>query len=751
MKKLSAILLALTMLLTAACTKKNGNSSDIKGQTAQEISVVQTLYKESQIKIGENFYECISLRKCGDGYYFFYEDLKRELKLVKLDSDFTVSEPIALGKSLALGWGITVHEDGSFTILSPVTDFELEYEDYGTIKNYVQFTQEGSVSFVLTDYDSSGNITAQHDVTGMDEYFNIRQSNFSDMYSYREGEYIVSLGCGAVILSEDGTVTDGQVYEQQIADFGIDSDGKLIMSMHHGFAYIEENSLNIPDELINYEERLMLESSAKTGTMGFKAFFSKDDGMYGLTGDGELMLVADFRASLIDSSTDVADFVFCGDGQFLAAGMESDYLTLHTRRPDDYKENRKTVDLWQIYGGGGDGNATAFNKQNDGYLVKMAIDLKTLEDLSEAVLTGDSPDLIFYTDRSVLDGMLNLGAAADIYPYMESYDGVKRDDLMPNVLEAFDMDGKLYAIPENFCVSSWHANSEVIGEEYRNWTFDDMYEIFENCPDDMCFADEVFSNDLVNNLILSHLTPWVDTENNTCNFDSSDFVKLLEFCKNTKNASALDVTAEWDAEYYKKQLTVMDGKQAMLSIDSGPRYGLGQSAETLAGKGLLYSDASILNLPGGNGKGLLTCDNSYTILSTGDCPDGAWAYVSYLLSDERQIPMGEEFPGWNWTNKEAFEIGVQKLITDEPKIQKVSASLENNVVFEFEYPVVITEEDVQRYKEFVMNCMELEYNNFDVHGIIWDEYERYRNNEITAEECAEYIQSRVEILLAEQG
>ena len=50
-----------------------------------------------------------------------------------------------------------------------------------------------------------------------------------------------------------------------------------------------------------------------------------------------------------------------------------------------------------------------------------------------------------------------------------------------------------------------------------------------------------------------------------------------------------------------------------------------------------------------------------------------------------------------------------------------------------------------------MNCTELEYNNFDVHGIIWDEYERYRNDEITAEECAEYIQSRVEILLAEQG
>ena len=749
MKKLSAILLALTMLLTVACAKKSGNSLDNGGQTAQEVSVVQPLYKETQIQIGEHFRECVSIQKYSGGYYFFYEDSERELKLVKLDSDFTVSEPISLGKSLSLGWGIIVHEDGSFTILSPVTDYEIEYDEYGAMKNYSSFIREGSVSFVLTDYDSSVNITAQNDVSGMEEYYNLRQSRLSAMIPYNDSGYLVPLGCGAVIMSEDGTVTDGQIYEQQLVDFGLDSDGKLIMSMHSGFAYMEEDSLNIPDELMKSEEWIKLSSGAKYGEMGFRAFFSKEDGIYGLTASDELLHVVDFRGSLIDS-TEVSDFVFCGDGQFLAAAMEGNYITLHIRRPDDYKENRKTVDLWQINAGGGDGNATAFNKQNDDYLVKMAIDLKSLEDLSEAVLTGDSPDLIFYTDRTVLDGMLNLGAAADIYPYMESYDGVKRDDIMPNVLEAFDINGKLYAIPENFCVSSWYANSSVVSEEYRNWTFDDMYAKFESCPDDMYLADVVFNDELVNNLILDHITPWVDSEKNTCNFNSKDFVKLLEFCKNTKNASALNA-ADWDVEYIKRSSTIMDGKHAMLSLDSASRYGILHAAESLAEKGLPFSDASILNLPGGNGKGMMTCDNSYTILSTGDCPDGAWAYVSYLLSDEKQIPMGEEFPGWNWTNKKAFEAGLQNSITKEPQTRVINATLENGELFEYEYPLVITEEDVQRYKEFVMNCTALEYSNSDIHGIIWDEYIRYKNDEISAEECAEIIQSRVEILLSEQS
>lgn len=748
MKKLTAILLTLTMLLTTACTKKKSGTSE---QTSQSTAVVQTIYKESEISLNGEIGSCISLQKCGDSYYYFYEDNRSQFKFVSIDSNFNVSQPVSLGKTLSMGYGITVHEDGGFTVLSPVTDYDLEYDDFGHISNYMEFSLNGSVSFILTDYDSSGNILNQHDVTGMNEYFNMRSSHLFDMLPYGDGQYIVSLGCGAVIIDSDGNVVDGQIYDQTIAYFGVDTDDKMLVSVGCTFCYMEKNGdLELPPEIQNYDEFLHLNNGAKTGTMGFKAFFAADDGIYGLTESGELVLVVDYKVSLIEH-TDVQDFVPCGDGLFLTAGYECDSLKLYTRRPDDYKENRQTVNVWQINCGQGDGYSVKFNKQNDDYLVKYAVDLKNVDDLSKAVLTGDSPDLIFYGNRTVLDSMINMGAAADLYPLMEQYDGVKPDDLMPNVIEALDMDGNLYAIPENFCVSTLYANSDVIGDEYINWTFEDMYELSEKRPEGMSLFIESYSDGIENNLILNNQSPWINTENNTCNYDSKRFIELLEFTKNVKEPMMVH-GHDHDIESLKIRSTSMADKKAMIHDDSSIRYGFSHYLTSIGQHGLPVENATLLNYPDSGGTGLMTCDNFYTVLSSGKCPEGAWAFVSYLLSDEMQMDHANNNPGWNWTNKKAFDKSLENCITQNgtPKIGNMQYNFEDNTIYVQEYPISATAEQVEKYRDFVLNCTRLEYYNDDVYGILSDEYYRYLNDEITAEECARQIQDRVEILLSEQ-
>lgn len=751
MKKLSAILLTLSMLLTAACAKKSGSgSSGTADKTSQAVNVVQTSYKESKISIGDNAYETISLQKCGDGYYYFYLDIQLGFKLVKIDSSFKTSEPISLGRSINMGYSITVHDDGGFTILSPVTDFEFEYDEYGKISNYGEFTRDGSVSFVLTDYDSSGSVISQKDVVGMDEYFNIHRNKLSDMMSLDDGNYIVSLECGAVIIDKEGNVLDGQVYDQTLVYLGRDSEGEIIISTPSNFSYLnEEYALELPSENDNFADFNNYAAGAKPGAMGFKAFFIRDDGIYGFTDSGELLLVLDFKSSIITSS-DIRDFICCGDGQFLAAGYDSNSLMLYTRRPDDYKDDRQTVNVWQIYGGGSDEDAVEFNKQNDDYLVKYAIDLKNLDELSQAVLTGESPDLIYYMNRSVLDGMINMGAAADLYPMMESYDGVKPDDLMPNVLEAFDMDGKLYAIPENFCVSYCYANSDFIGEEYRDWTFEDMYELYDRRPEGMSFMVQAYSGPEYY-LIMNHQTPWIDIENKTCNYNSERFVELLKFCKNIENPTFLE-NGSYDAEYIKAELSSMKDKKAMLNTNDSVRYGLWHTADALGRTGLTLDDATVLNMPDSGGVGTITADNCFTVLNTGSCPEGAWAFLSYLLSEEKQTEKAGYAAGWNWTNKKAFELSLQNSITDgdKPKTRKITYSSDIGP-FTYEYPLVVTAEQADKYHDLILNATRLEYNNDDVRSILVEEYTRYANDEITAEECAEYIQDRVMILLSEQN
>lgn len=751
MKKLSAFLLTLTMILATACAKKSGSgSSGTEGGTAQTVSVVQTSYKESQISFGDIAAITVSLQKYDNGYCYFYEDRQLELKMVRLDSSFKASEPISLGRSISMGYGITVHDDGSFTILSPVTDFELEYDEYGNISNYGEFAINGSVSFVLTEYDGSGSVVSQTDVPGLEEDFNMRRCKISDMTPLDDGKYIVSMVSSAAVIDENGNVLESQIYDQTLAYFGKDSEGKIIFTTPSNFSYINEDDiLAPPSETDNFADFNNYSTGAKSGSMGFKAFFRRDDGIYGFTDSNELILVVDFKSSIIEASS-VSDFICCGEGQFLTAGYDSDSLKLYTRRPDDYTDNRQTVNVWQIYGGQSDEDAVEFNKQNDDYLVKYAVDLKSLDDLSKAVLTGESPDLIFYTNRSVLDGMINLGAAADLYTMMESYDGVKPDDLMPNVVEAFDMDGKLYAIPDNFCVSFCYANSDYIGDEYRDWTFEDMYELYDNRPQGMSFVVQSYDA-LENFLIMNYQSPWIDSEKMTCNFNNDRFIKLLEFCKNTENPTYLE-NGSYTAEYIEKKLTCMKDMKAMLNTDSRARYGLEEIATSLGETGLTLDNTTILSMPDSGGTGTITCDNCYTVLNTGKCPDGAWAFVSYLLSDEKQLKTASYASGFNWTNKKAFEAALQNTITDgdKPEIKKVSYSSDNNT-FTYEYPVTVTAEQADKYRDLVLNSKRLEYNNDDVRSILSDEYYRYANDEITAEECASYIQDRVSILLSEQS
>lgn len=749
MKKLSAVLLTLTMLLAASCAQKATVPEE--EILSQSISVIQTSYKETSISIGDIYDESVSLQRSGDGYCFFYES-GNKLKMVRIDSELKVSEPVELEDAIGSGGsGIAVHDDGSFTVLSPGTDFEFEYDEYGIIQNYGEFLLNGSLYFTLNEYDSSGKMISQTDVPELKNIYDVHHNMISGMISLGDGKYAVSLNGSAAIIDESGAVIDSRVNDQNTIYFGTDCDGRLMVSTSSNFSYADENDiLKMPPDTENRAEfSNSYYEDAKPGDMGFKAFIAKEDGIYGYTEEDGIVLVIDYKASMIGRS-DISDFACCGDGQFLACGYTDNSLKLYTRRPDDYTDDRQTVNVWQIDGGTDDSDAVRFNKQNDDYLIRYESTIKHLSELTQAVLAGESPDLIYYSNRSILDGMINLGAAADIYPLMESYDGVKADELMPNVMEAFDMDGKLYAIPENFCVKSCFANSSFIGDEYRDWTFEDMFELYNNRPEGMSLTTESVNDDAGYLLVVRYPDPWIDIENKTCSFDSQEFVELLNFCKSINDTAADDITSS-DEDQWKEKMDCMSEKKAMLNMDSGARYGLNMVASALGRTGLTMDEASILNMPDSGGVGTIVCDNCWTVLNTGSCQEGAWAFVSYLLSEEKQMETAQNVGGWNWTNKKAFELGLEKTITPdgETKTEKMQYTVDDEVCM-YEYPVTVTKEQADRYRDFVMNCTRLEYENDEVSVIVMEEYERFANGEVTAEECAAFIQDRVSILLAEK-
>ena len=108
--------------------------------------------------------------------------------------------------------------------------------------------------------------------------------------------------------------------------------------------------------------------------------------------------------------------------------------------------------------------------------------------------------------------------------------------------------------------------------------------------------------------------------------------------------------------------------------------------------------------------------------------------------------------GFNWVNKKAFDISLSQSIHEgsEPEVSSMTYCFTNGANLKIEYPSTVTAEQAEEYRNFVMNCTKLEYNNNGISNILNEEYERFINDEITAEQCADYIQNRVEILLGEQ-
>lgn len=749
MKKSLIFAVIIAMLAAVSCSDstKNPDSS----QTAEEMTEVsQTIYQEEKLRLDLSIDEPAAVKMCENGCLFFYKSRNsetniQEIRLATLDGDFNLKSDILLKDTAYLDFTVNINIDGSFDLVYLDSDFEFEYDNFGNVSNMGDFNSKGDFRIMLAHYDSSGELTAENELIGLNNEYGKRSSRFCGLCPYGEGKMILSYGNGAAIIGEDGSVFDTAYYDMQLVDLGCDSDGNVIASSHSSFGYMDGETLTLPEKYMNPNGELLgLESQAIEGDDGFKAYFKKQDGIYGLTADDELKLVFDFSDSLV---SDFGCFDSCGGGVFVSGNYISRNLIKYNRRADDYKNERETVDIWYIAGGDDGKRAIDFSKANDKFLGKVNPELKSPQQLTEAVLTGNAPDVVEIHETDTLNKLLNLGAAADMRELMNEYGGFSFDDLMPNVVQAFDMDGKIYALPYEFAIEEIIANSDYIGKENVNWTYDNLYKFFDERPDDMVLFNTWHDKPL-GRLCTDNIEAWIDTKNNTCNFDSPEFIKLLEFCKENSDSNLPE--PEWTEDgwliYEKQHYKAMPEHQVMLG-GSTPDFGLSSYLEDIGEMGLDFDSASIINLP--NSGGQMVAQHSMVVMENSDCKEGAWAYVTYMLTDY-QFDLSEELDRCvNFTNKEAFEKSFAKGIytSGEPRMGSMH---HGNSGFSVEFPIQITQKQADEYKDFLMNCTKLKYENSDISNIIYEEFNSYMNGEITVEQCAEHIQNRAELVISEQ-
>lgn len=130
-----------------------------------------------------------------------------------------------------------------------------------------------------------------------------------------------------------------------------------------------------------------------------------------------------------------------------------------------------------------------FNKKNDTYRISL-IDYSSesgeyeegISRMNTDIVSGKVPDIILLDDSMPTDSYISKGLFADLLPIIEKDEEIDRNDLMPNVMEAFSRDGKLYRLIPSYSIRTIVAKTSDVGEE-RGWTVEEAMALWDSKPE----------------------------------------------------------------------------------------------------------------------------------------------------------------------------------------------------------------------------------------------------------------------------
>lgn len=352
------------------------------------------------------------------------------------------------------------------------------------------------------------------------------------------------------------------------------------------------------------------------------------------------------------------------------------------------------------------------------------VEVKAYEDLSDlnlAILSGEA-DVLF------------LGSAEQAKTYavrdiLAPMDGIlDKERYLYGVLKAGSVDGCLYMMPLNFRLYGMCLPDAVV--EAYDYHFENYTEL-QNCLDEIkgpAHPGRVKEQAL--GAFLSHgLDAWVDWEKSTADFSSPDFIWILEYCNQgyADTEEYLANTGSTGQHLFLYSKTAYSPYDLLLDYQYEDPRGSRQASTAYGMKGALIPS------PGTSHEGLAIQTNFVVSLTAnGENRLAAAEFVAWLLSDSAQ----------------GAYLNVARLDNSgySPNRKVTDRLLSNTLTVESE--------------DFVDSARQL-LNDADHYGtltvtdaflaIIQEEAMGYFSGDCTAEQCAERIQNRVSIYMAEQG
>lgn len=737
MRKLLSVTMALSMLiLSAGCSQKKAETG-LNQSTSESISITQTLYKGEKAEIPDNYFYSKGILNTADGTMFFYADEEDKTYCVIYgeDSKITETREFEAGENQMLSY-FNLNSEGNITAIAYEYNVNEEniYEVLGVYFN---------------TYDLTGKLISSNPLGDINGHYGEGFAALNN-YSVYGDKMLFSFSDEAVIIDVNGNVLE-TVPVDNMAIYYFDSEGSIMFINMLGYKKMESLVRIIDNsELTFFPDDKKCKLRIGSGDERFTTMLTMNDGIYGMTKDEKYVKVLDSVGSKVKIDN-IHYFLPVSEGKLFIA---EDDISFYNVRPDDYVENREKVIVglsYSNFGSDAEEIAVDFEKVNDNYTVEYRDYNGDSEGLKRDILTDNAPDVYVYNGLSQMRKYVNLGAFADIDSLSEKYGGVNSDYFLSNVADAMKYNGKLYTMSEYFSPKFDFARRDVISREYSNWTLDEFYSFAENMPEGMYLGEYYMFHqpeDVFRYLCAFNLSDWADFENGKCDFNNERFIKLLEFCRDAK---ILEKQPDYfyDEEYIEQRtieeeinMKRLYNKEALLS-SSFFADDLTAIITYMCKGGLTVDECTIINMPNNSGTGQINTGKFYSVLNCGNNEQGGWEFFNYLISFDRMT----RYPLWNIpTTKDAFDYcmqyqydGIRSEDTIKNEINNVKIEIDSNIGQE-NYDYIINK---------IKSCSMLVET--DDANILYEEFGKFINGEITSAECAERIQSRMEIMLSEQS
>lgn len=551
---------------------------------------------------------------------------------------------------------------------------------------------------------------------------------------------------------------------------------KMEQSNYNSIFVSEEGDLQVVFWNEDYSKQNIAKLNPKTGAVediealpdtiaqyniykGYKydLMLTNTSGIFGYNlGDEEVTQIMSYINSDL-CMTYLNEFFFIAEGQFVASYWD-EYsgkyqVALFTAvDPEDIPDKQGIIFGCNYVDYEVRNRIVEFNKESDEYriVIKEYSNYNSpgnwqagVTQLNNDILSGNIPDILVISRDMPVESYANKGIFADLYEFLEEDEELNREDYLQNVLDAYTIDGELYAVVPSFSVETCTAKSEWV-EQKESWSIQEMQEVVAKMPEGASAFGESYGRESMLNIAMSYTSDqFIDWESGKCNMDSEEFKALLSYIATYPAEESM----VWDEDYWMNEYEVQwhNDKTLMMStsIYSIADFDSMNSA-------YLDEDYSIVGFPCAPEMGaVLSANTAYAISEKSNNKEVAWEFIRYYLTDEYQQTIQWSLP----VNEEALYQQAMEATKKPVWIDEFGNETEYDQTYWIAGQEIIiepmTEAEVEELLEYIKSVKNTWSYKEDILEIINEEAAPFFEGQKSVDEVVKIIQSRVQLYVDE--